>query len=169
MEIWKEIPDHVGYEVSNYGNIRSRLNNSGKISKDYRSIKAITTEKGYKRAPIRKNKKPRMWFVHRLVLLAFVGNIPKDMEVNHINGIKDDNRLDNLEYVTHSENEKHKYRILKRPTIKWEKSNFSKLTRDQAYSIKYLENGLQKDIAKKYGISKGMVCLIKNNKNWVGL
>jgi hypothetical protein len=169
MEIWKEIPEHKGYEVSNLGQVRSYFNNSGIIVANYKILKQIVTEKNYRRVLLRKNKKKRIWFVHRVVMLAFVGKIPNKMEVNHINGIKSDNRLENLEYVTRSQNEIHKYRVLKKPTIKWEKSNFAKLTREQAFKIKYEETGFQYNIAKKYGISKGMVCLIKNNKAWVDL
>lgn len=167
--MWKEVPNYPGYEISNLGQLRSYRNNAGKIVDSPKIIKQTTTEKGYKRVAMRKNTKPKIWFTHRIVMLAFVGEIPESHEVNHMNGVHDDNRLENLEYTTHSENELHKYRVLKKPTSKWEKSNFAKLTREQAYKIKYEEFGYQYDIAKKYGISRCMVSLIKTNKNWVDL
>lgn len=57
-----------------------------------------------------RNKKPFTRLVHRLVWTAFRGDMG-DKEINHINGVKTDNRLINLEAVTHSENERHKYKL----------------------------------------------------------
>lgn len=57
------------------------------------------------------DKRPRTLLVHRLVWVAFNGEADGN-EVNHINGVTDDNRLLNLELVTHSENERHKYIVL---------------------------------------------------------
>jgi hypothetical protein len=169
MEIWKEIPDHPGYEVSSFGDVRSYWGNNGKLNTYAKPLAFIITENGYRRVAIRKGKKPRIWFVHRLVMLAFVGPLPVGHEVNHKDGLKKHNELSNLEYVTHSENEKHKYRVLKAPTAKWERSNFAKLTREQAYAIKYSETGYQYEIAKKYGVSTQTVHFIKKNKTWKDL
>ena len=88
QEIWKKIPNHIGYEVSNLGRIRSYYNNGGKLCKEPHILRTIETEKGHIRVPIRKNKKPRIWFLHRLVLITFKGE--SILECNHKNGIKND-------------------------------------------------------------------------------
>lgn len=99
-EIWKAIPGYKNfYEVSDLGRVR-RLKKSGfKILSPaispYAVLNLCVEGKYY---PVR---------VHQLVMLAFVGERPANCEINHINGIKTDNRLVNLEYVTHEQNLHH--------------------------------------------------------------
>lgn len=163
-EIWKSIPGHVGYEVSNLGRFRSYRNNGGKLVQEPRYLKTFNSHNGYKRVAVRTEaQNQRIWFAHRLVMLAFVG--PSKLEVNHKNAIKHDNRLINLEYLSRSDNEKHSYRMgLK--SRRGENSYVSKLTEAQAFKIKYHEHGKQKDIAKKYGVSNGQICHIKSGHSW---
>lgn len=162
-EIWKQIPNYEGYEASNMGNIRSFINNASKIINEPHILKQITNEKGYKRVQIRNKTIRKIWFVHRLVALAFIGD--SDLQINHKNGIKKDNTIDNLEYVTQSENLKHSYQIGIR-CKKGHNHHMNKLTEKQAIAIKYKEVGLNKDIAKKYNVSASLICLIKKGKSW---
>ncbi len=166
IEIWKPIPDHDGYEVSNCGRVRSYWNNYANKNIGPKILCQIVTDKGYHRVPIRKNKKPRIWFTHRLVMLSFIG--PSALETNHKNGIKSDNRLENLEYVTHSENEHHAYKNNLK-SKKRTKHHMCKTTEKQAFDIKYNETGRIKDIALKYNMSPSNVIAIKSNRSWVGL
>lgn len=104
QEIWKDIVWFEGkYQVSNLGRVRSSIWKR----KDF-MLKLHLTVKWYK----------RVWisgcgiFVHRLVAQAFIPNPEKKPQINHKNWIKDDNRVENLEWVTCGENIWHSYHIL---------------------------------------------------------
>ena len=119
-EIWKDIKGYEGhYQVSNYGRVRSvprvtpYINKAGYKSSQFRDgqIKKDTDNgRGYKSVSLYKNNKGKMAYVHRLVVQAFIGEIPEGMAVNHIDFDKSNNRLDNLEIVTYSENNMHSAR-----------------------------------------------------------
>ena len=96
MEIWKAIPGYPDYEASNLGRIRSHKR-KGCI------LKAWFNDIGYSRVVLLAEGKQRGHMVHRLVLEAFVGP-PDGRDGNHRNGIKTDNRLVSLEWLTHREN-----------------------------------------------------------------
>ena len=123
MEIWKDIEGFEGrYQISNQGRVKSLVcNNFGRYKKNSGEwiLKAGKSHCGYMRVLlVDKNGGRHSLFVHRLVLIAFFGIDSEKKQVNHINGIKDDNRLENLEWVTQSENMKHAYRIgLEKPVV----------------------------------------------------
>lgn len=103
----KDFPD---YYVTDTGDVYSRnYNHSGRIKK----IKPNLLKVGYFRVVLCKNNKPKSKLIHRIVAETFIPNPNNKSEVNHINGIKTDNRVENLEWATRSENEKHAYRVLK--------------------------------------------------------
>lgn len=102
IEIWKPILGYEGYyEVSDLGRVRRAA--SGRILKTSKS-------KRYPLVGLSINGVQKVIHVHRLVTAAFLGICPEGMEVNHKNGNKLDNRLSNLEYVSHDENMKHSVR-----------------------------------------------------------
>lgn len=99
-EIWKSIPGFNGiYEISNLGEVKSLKFGKEKILKTYES-------NGYRKIDFRINKQKRKYYIHRLVACAFL-NLDLDNEtsiVNHIDGNKTNNNLNNLEIVTTAEN-----------------------------------------------------------------
>lgn len=96
-EIWKDIPQYPTYQASNLGNIRRVIGNSVDELKPFMNADGylqIKAEGGHRKYP----------YVARLVAEAFYGVHDDKMRVDHLNNIHDDNRPENLEWVTQSEN-----------------------------------------------------------------
>lgn len=157
-EQWKDIPlDYWGshYQASNLGNIRSKdriapLKNSTKFIKG-RVLKPETTNGGYMRVILCRDRKEKKFAVHRLVAITWIGE-PDKPQVNHINEDKTDNRPENLEWSTPSENGTHSYKngLSKRPPN-------AKVDFERAEQIRmlYKNEGLsQQAIADMYGMSQ---------------
>lgn len=174
MEIWKPTIINENYEVSNYGNIRSYCNyHKGKLEKP-KYLKPWIT-KGYLYITIDGKK----YLLHRLIAQCFLKKQLKHTEVNHKDGNKKNNHIDNLEWVTRCENIKHSYKNgfhkstdyhKKRASEanKGEKNHFAKLNLKKVKEINlYLQKGLtQKEIAKMYGVSRELISSIKRKKIW---
>ena len=118
---------------------------------------------------MKQDGKKKTYRAHRLVLMAFnpINNM-ENLEVNHINGDKTDNRLENLEWCTPSENQKHAFKIGLQKARRGEESNFSKLSENDIKSIFDLrEQGLlQKEIADIVGCTRSNISYILNHKTW---
>lgn len=179
-EIWKPCPEYERhYEISNLGNLRSKRvfipNESifGEIKGTWKKqqIKNQTTNRyGYKTSKLCKEGHCRRLTIHRLVAKAFIPNPEGLAQVNHIDGNKGNNRVDNLEWVSPSRNIKHAYEtgLMKKDHLIGENSAVSKLTWDKVREIrKRLKEGQKgKELAEIYGVSSGTISYIKNNKIW---
>ena len=100
-EIWRDIPEYEGlYQASNLGRVKSLKRPYGLKEKILKPGLVC----GYYQVSLYKNLKVKHYMVHRLVWEAFNGSIPEGLQVNHINEIKTDNRLENLNLMTCKEN-----------------------------------------------------------------
>lgn len=114
MEIWKDIQGFENlYQVSNFGRVKSLGNGksyNSNFSKE-RILKGKVDKDGYIEYSLCKSGKPNFVRSHRLVAMAFIPNIENKPIIDHINNIKDDNRVENLRWVTNQENISKSYHI----------------------------------------------------------
>lgn len=146
MNQLKQIKDFPGYFVSDCGDVFSKK--SGNLIKKSLICNKTT---GYQAVMFWNNKKRYFKSVHRLVAEAFIPNPENKKDVNHINGIKTDNRVENLEWNTRSENIKHSFDVLRRkPT--W----LGKTGKNCPNSKIVLQIKNDKIVSVFYGISEAM-------------
>lgn len=152
MEIWKDIQGYEGhYKVSNLGNVVS-------VKKGYPVLMKLQNHSsGYKQVKLCKPNKILIERVHRLVASAFIPNHDKKTQVNHINGIKCDNRVDNLEWSTPQENTRHAFRT-GLANVYGENHHHSKLSDKEAeYIIKNYKSYTLKQLSNKFGVSDACI------------
>lgn len=163
MEQWKSLKGIVengdNYSVSSAGRVRN--------DETEQLLKRSLSGTGYLRVVLYKDGKRKQQSVHRLVATAFLENPDNKPMVNHIDGVKANNELTNLEWCTASENLAHAYSI-GLTSSKGENSRISKFTDNDIRSIKeMLRDGCRgKDIAALYGVAKATITQIKNGVNW---
>ena len=115
MESWKSINGYNDYYISDCGRIKSEKNGKTKILKQSKDSKGQ-----YMLVCLCKEGEPKHFLVHRLVASAFLKNEKNYEQVNHKNCNKKDNRLENLEWCSRSQNQKHAYKngLIRIPTYK---------------------------------------------------
>lgn len=176
MKKWKLINENSKYEASTDGEIR-RIKGVVAFGKQKRKIggkimSPSVKSNGYLHVSLRDTtNQPKMYYVHRLVCEAFLGEIPKGMCVNHIDGVKSNNKLSNLEIVTYSENTRHAIRngLIGNPNPrKGVDNHLSTFTEEQVLEMRRLyDEGMPSlDVAKKFNRSKSTVRKILYRTTW---
>lgn len=174
-EVWKDVVGYEGsYQISDFGNVRS-LDRKIKHLKEEKTksikgklLKGILDVNGYVYVFFKKSK---CYKIHRLVAIHFIPNPENKPQVNHINGIHNDNRLENLEWVTNGENQIHSYRVLgkKSNVLKGSSSNFSKLSENNVLEIRQLYDEKlfsRKELSVKFNVTKSNIDQIVTRKSW---
>lgn len=167
-EVWCDVPGHEDfYEVSNFGAVRTKKSRlRGYVAGTI--IRQTKVNDGYVAVTLCQNGRHHRLYVHQVVMLAFVGPA-NGLDVNHKNGIKDDNRLDNLEYMTRRENIIHSLEVLKvfrgaKGEDHWE----AKLNAEKVRDIRRRQAAGETDhsIAKIYNVSSAAVRQIRTGRSW---
>ena len=132
-----------------------------------KQLKVLLNKKGYPQVRLYKNKKSSMFRTHRIIAELFIPNPDSLPQVNHKDGNKQNNSVDNLEWITNSRNVKHSFDVLGRKGLKGTGNGSCKLTESQVKSIylskhKYSQNRL----AEIYGVSQTAIYYILTGKNW---
>lgn len=156
-ERWRKVRE-FSYSVSDLGRLRNDTTNK---------ITLGSLQNGYRSFSLRHNNEVIGLFkIHRLVAEAFIPNPLGKTQVNHINGIKDDNRLINLEWATPQENVQHAYDI--GLMLRGSKRPAAILQEDDIPEIIYYMSVGYKDttIAEKYGVSRQTINAIRIGDNW---
>lgn len=177
IEIWKQIPDYgLHYEASSLGRIRVK---DRSITRKHPTTGRLTTfnYKGKVLSPAKADKWGHLSVtlgvdgvdysvsVHKLVLLAFVGEKKDGMEACHRNGNAGDNRPENLRWDTHYSNNQDRKMHGRYPT--GERHPMAKLTQKEVSEIR--ASGLTgSQVAQRYGISKSTAHRILTGRTWQG-
>lgn len=166
-EIWRCIKDYEdSYQISNFGRVKSFFDEKPRI------IKANKVPEGYLRVRLYKNSVSKNHFIHRLVAQTFIPNIENKPQVNHINGIKTDNRVENLEWMTSEENINHAFKLGLSKAIKGSKNSSSKLTPDQIREIRQIYVKCSRKfgvvaLAKKFNVSEETIRNIIKGRSYL--
>lgn len=172
-EIWKDVSGYEGYyQVSNLGRVRSLdrevAYKNGRIDLlSGRLLKYGNDKNGYPRLFLSKDGKKKLFLIHRLVLIAFVGPCPSGMEACHKNGIRTDNMVYNLRWDTSLANSVDSKKHGTNP--EGERNGLAKLTEKDVANIrlKYRsENISQTKLGKLFGVSQGVISYVVNRKTW---
>ena len=171
-EVWKSIKGYEGfYEVSNLGRIKS-LTRKSTDDKTYRGkvLKPSVDSYGYLLVGLyHGNAIQSKQKIHRLVAKAFLTNPEQKPQVNHKDGVKSNNLLSNLEWVTALENSHHSFSSGLKKACIGENSHFSKLTENEAKEIKKILSSktlTYLQISKLFNVSKSTIAHISKGRNW---
>ena len=170
-EMWRDINDFDGYEVSNFGNVRGkdrlRKGRHGLRLTNGQPMKQVFNKKGYPEVRFRKEG-THTKLIHRLVAKAFVPNRDNKSQVNHIDGNKLNNRADNLEWVNNSENQLHAYKLGLQPSRAGENNSKAKITDKDVTLLKELYNSGKNivEVSKTMNISLDSTRQIIYGRTW---
>jgi hypothetical protein len=164
-EEWRIIPGFENYSVSNLGRVRRDKGGSGRC-KAGRILKPKRKWNGYLFVGLYNGKGAKDESIHVLVAAAFIGPRPGKLDVAHINGVRDDNRAENLKYATRSENNFDKRnhgtdnRGSKNYGAKWTEEDVLAAMKMKAQGFRHRE------IAIMFNISRSAVTMALSGKQW---
>jgi hypothetical protein len=173
-EIFKDIKGYEGlYQISDKGRVKSlarKVNHphSGFQTLKEKILKSGKNSRGYLVVILCENKIRKTSMVHRLVATTFLRNFGDKKTINHKNGVKTDNHLGNLEFVTQKENVQHSYNM-GLSNNRGEKSCLSKLTEKEVLQIRDLRGCgrfSQREVAEFYNCVESTVNAVVNRKSW---
>jgi tRNA(Phe) wybutosine-synthesizing methylase Tyw3 len=166
----RPVPGFDGYYADRDGNLYSdwvRKGPRGFIQPEYRhQLKPAANGHGYLHTSIKSNGR-KVWIeIHRIVALVFLGPVPADMEVYHNNGIRADNRVENLRYDTRAGNNRDK--IGHGTMVCGEQIHTAVLTEGQVRKIKcrLCEGATLRELAEEYGVNESTIRAIKKGRTW---
>lgn len=174
-ETWKSVVGYEGlYEVSDLGRVRS-LDRSTTVKSRWgstyglpnagRVLKSSAGAHGYQQVILYRAAKKKTHLVHRIVLDAFVGPCPENMEGCHGDGDRENNSLENLRYGTRKENLAD--RFAHGTVAQGEGVKTSKLTADEVLKIRAIGTSMsQREIAKIFGVSQYAISCVLLGKSW---
>lgn len=165
QENWRPVVGYEGrYLVSDKGRIKSIFGRKNPRSKPL--MRKLRLSNGYWIVDLKSNWISTTFKVARIVAAAFHGPCPEGMEVAHLNGNPQDDRIENLSYTTHRENMHHKF--IRGTHNRGSHHSSAKLTDEKVIEILRLRaSGMElKPIAKMFGVTKGHVCDITKGRAW---
>ncbi len=175
-EIWKDIKGYEGkYQVSNFGRVKSLYQEymggwrkQQLIVRPETILKSPCNSDGYPLVGLSKNNKRKSFKVHRLVAQEFIPNLYNLPEINHKNGNKNDNSINNLEWCTPQENVIHGINILGNRRAYGIRQHLAKLNDDLVKKIKmeFNEGKTPYELSPIYNVNARTLYRIKNNETW---
>jgi hypothetical protein len=174
-ENWLDVKGYLGvYQVSDYGRIKSLDRFSphvcgGESFRKGRILKAGKDGHGYLQVCLCFNRDKKTAWIHQLVAQAFLGDRPQDCVINHIDGERTNNRLNNLEYCTRSENCQHAFAMGLNIAVKGSDHYRAKLTELQVLEICRLYDAggvTHRELAQRYGVCHRSIGLVIRNLSW---
>ena len=164
-EEWRAVEGFPNCEVSSLGRVRSLFRGGCRVRAQYRN------ENGYMIVGLQNKRLKVHRRVHVLVMAAFVGPKPERMDVNHIDGCKQNNRPDNLEYMSRSDNHRHAFRLglAKSPFQRRGEKHCRSILKDCdviALRNEFTQGQSRRDLSARYGVSYYTVWDITTRRSW---
>lgn len=178
-EEWRKCPDYPEYSVSNRGRVRRDAPKRG--AKVGRTLSCAPGGPGYPIVRLHGIDGARAFSVHRLIALAFLGNPPEGKsQVNHKNGVKTDNRVENLEWASAQDDANHREKLGRvargeahgskthpERTVRGEMQGSARLTDESVREIRRrLQGETQRAIARRFGVAPATISDIARGRTW---
>ena len=169
-EIWKDVEGFEGlYQISNLGRVMSlpkekKFPKTGQIQmfdKKILKLNKVGRDREYLRANLYKDSKGYGFYVHRLVALHFCDNHFEGAQVNHKDGIKSNNRAENLEWVTASENIKHAHEnnLISKRTV-YKRIKLSEKDVEEIINLRNEKKLTYKELAELFNVGASTICRV---------